>query len=252
MLVAARPEPYGGWAQTRTWVGVGMALGLFGLSIRAWAILGAAPGTSGRATRIMRADSLNISGAYAWVRHPLYFGNLLLWLGVAAVSGRPAAILAAIAWFPVVYGRIAAAEDSFLRAQFGSRFDEWAVRTPSLLPRLWSRRAPGESTTASARPIQSDSLARGGLAYSVRRAVARDYHAAFAFVASTWIVAGARASGWPGGGWTAYLSVGVFVFLVAHVLKRRTALLDAPAGPDGTRSVPGPRPASGDHDSGGQ
>ena len=236
LLAAARPEPYGGWHLAGIWVGAGMALGVLGLATRAWAILGAAPGTSGRATRVMRADSLNTTGAYAWVRHPLYLGNLLLWLGVAVVSARPEAIVAAVGWFLLVYGRIAAAEDRFLRARFDGHFDEWAARTPSVVPRSWPRRA----ARADDHPV----------ADSLRLIVSRDYHAGFAFVASTWAVAAARASGWPGRGWAIYLGVGASGFLLAHVLKRWTSLLDTSSATGAVGTGPAGS-ASADHDSGG-
>ena len=40
-------------------------------------------GTSGRNRDKQIAEKLNKTGVYSIIRHPLYLGNLLIWLGVA-------------------------------------------------------------------------------------------------------------------------------------------------------------------------
>jgi len=99
------------------------------------------PGTSGRSTRRLRAAALNTTGLYSVVRHPLYLGNLLFWLGVSLyprVAWLPPVVL--LYWW-TVYERIAAAEERFLLATFDDSFVVWAARTPAFLPRprLWRR-----------------------------------------------------------------------------------------------------------------
>ena len=42
--------------------------------------------TSGRNTKKQIADTLNTLGIYSIVRHPLYLGNYLIWLGIAIYS----------------------------------------------------------------------------------------------------------------------------------------------------------------------
>ena len=56
---------------------------LIGLFIRFYTIGTTPKGTSGRNTNKQIADFLNSTGIYSIVRHPLYLGNYLIWLGIA-------------------------------------------------------------------------------------------------------------------------------------------------------------------------
>ncbi len=113
-----------------------LALALTGLAIRALTAGFVPTGTSGRSTTRQQAGTLNTLGLYSVVRHPLYLGNALMWLGVALFPG--------VWWAPVIvsliywlyYERIMFAEEEFLRRQFGQEFVAWAEVTPAFLPRL--------------------------------------------------------------------------------------------------------------------
>ena len=113
-----------------------LTLAVAGLALRAWTVGVAAPGTSGRNTRQQKARTLNTTGPYSMVRHPLYLAN---WLIVLALALFPHTWLAA----PVVasvtacyYVCIAKREEAFLREQFGIGFEEWAARVPAFIPRV--------------------------------------------------------------------------------------------------------------------
>jgi protein-S-isoprenylcysteine O-methyltransferase Ste14 len=113
-----------------------LTLAVAGLVLRAWTVGVAAPGTSGRNTRRQKATTLNTTGPYSMIRHPLYLAN---WLIVLALALFPHSWLAA----PVVasiaagyYVCIAKREEAFLREQFGSRFEQWAERVPALIPQM--------------------------------------------------------------------------------------------------------------------
>ena len=51
--------------------------------VRFYTIATSAKDTSGRNTKQQVANSLNTKGIYSIIRHPLYFGNFLIWLGIA-------------------------------------------------------------------------------------------------------------------------------------------------------------------------
>src|SRR5437868_14691395 len=51
-----------------------LAIGLSGLFVRSYAVGYAAPHTSGRVRGRQEANSLNSTGIYSTVRHPLYLG----------------------------------------------------------------------------------------------------------------------------------------------------------------------------------
>ena len=117
-------------------------LSLVGLAIRAHTIGHAARRSSGRGRAEQLADDLNTTGAYSLVRHPLYLGNVIAWLGVALVPRIWwLAVLVALVCWPY-YERIMLAEEEFLRTRFGQRFLDWVDRTPAFLPTFRNWRAP--------------------------------------------------------------------------------------------------------------
>jgi protein-S-isoprenylcysteine O-methyltransferase Ste14 len=123
-----------------TWPFVCFGISLVGLVMRAYTIGCAAPGTSGRNRGAQVANSLNTTGPYSLVRHPLYLANAVMWLGPAVYprQGWPVVVLALGFW--LYYERIMFAEEEFLRGKYGQAFVEWAARTPAFLPsfRQWS------------------------------------------------------------------------------------------------------------------
>ncbi len=122
----------------RLWIGSGLALAGLGLTLRLYGVGHAPPGTSGRHRR-QHAASLNTFGIYSIVRHPLYLGNVLVWVGVSVTSGwllgAAASTLAAV----VMFGVIVRHEDAYLGRRFGCAFEEWWRVTPAFVPRfaLW-------------------------------------------------------------------------------------------------------------------
>lgn len=121
---------------------VALAISLSGLLLRCVTVAFAPDGTSSRDTRGLRAPALNTSGVYSLVRHPLYLGAGLMWIGVA-MSLR-------VWWLVVIVGlaywlyieRVAIAEEAFLQKTFADQFHQWASRTPAFLPRFSGWRPP--------------------------------------------------------------------------------------------------------------
>jgi protein-S-isoprenylcysteine O-methyltransferase Ste14 len=131
-----------GVRERRTWHLASLALALAGVVWRVYTVGHVAPGTSGRSTKAPRGESLNTTGAYSVMRHPLYVGNYLVVLGCVSATAAwwPVVVASTLYW--ILHGPIVAAEEEYLRSRFGLTFDEWAGRTPAFLPglRLW--RAP--------------------------------------------------------------------------------------------------------------
>ncbi len=59
-----------------------LAISFLGLAIRCLTIGYGPKGTSGRNTKKQKAKILNTTGMYSIVRHPLYLGNFLIFLGI--------------------------------------------------------------------------------------------------------------------------------------------------------------------------
>ncbi|MFW6019598.1 MAG: methyltransferase family protein [Bacteroidales bacterium] len=112
-----------------------LVISLFGLLIRALSVGNAARNTSGRNTSQGQiADSLNTTGMYSLVRHPLYLGNFFMWLGIILYVAIPWLIVLSVFFFYVLYERIMLAEERFVRQKFTDQFDSWAKTTPAFFP----------------------------------------------------------------------------------------------------------------------
>src|SRR5262245_37019772 len=88
------------------WEAVCVFVSLFGLGIRMM-VAGYTRGqTSGRNTKEQEAGALNTTGLYSIVRHPLYVGNFLMWLGIAAFAHSVSLVLIFVLAFWLYYERI--------------------------------------------------------------------------------------------------------------------------------------------------
>src|SRR5690349_17786074 len=104
---------------------IGLGLGLVGAFWRLYA--------SGF---IVKNHELATDGAYRFVRHPLYTGNILLVLGFALAGSRWWAIPLALFFFWFYYPTAIEYEDRKLRRIFGAAWEAWSARTPALMPRF--------------------------------------------------------------------------------------------------------------------
>jgi len=180
--------------------------------VRAVAIGSAPAGTSGRNTAEGQvASTVNTTGMYSVVRHPLYLGNFLNWMGVALFprSGWLAVVIALAFW--LYYERIMFAEEEFLRGKFGPAYEEWASRTPAFLPdfRRW-------------RPAT--------LPFSGRNVLKREYSGVLGIVAclaALDVVRDSTAAGEPSIDpmWIGILAITLVLYFVLRTLKRHTRVL---------------------------
>ena len=114
-----------------------LLISLLGFAVRVFTVGCTPAGTSGRNTKSgQRADKLNATGMYSIVRHPLYLGNFLIWLGIALLTGNAWFIIAFCMLFCIYYERIMFAEEQFLFNKFGQLYLDWATKTPAFFPNL--------------------------------------------------------------------------------------------------------------------
>lgn len=126
VLLLARPQP--------RWLAAGAGLVTLGVLVRAWA-----------AGHLRRDKSLTLSGPYAHLRHPLYFGSAVILLGFAAASGRVSLAALLAAYFLLLFLPVLRREERNLRAAFPEEYRAFAARVRALLPRLTPARALGEA-----------------------------------------------------------------------------------------------------------
>lgn len=115
---------------------IAFAVAVTGLLIRCATVAYAPDGTSSRDTRALRAPSLNTTGMYSIVRHPLYLGAGVMWIGIA-MSLRVwwLVVIVALAYWLYVE-RLMIVEEAFLAQNFPMEFPRSAARTRAFLPRL--------------------------------------------------------------------------------------------------------------------
>lgn len=111
-----------------------LLVSLFGLAIRVYTIGHTPSKTSGRNIKEQVAESLNTTGIYSVVRHPLYLGNFFMWLGPAMLTANFWFIVSFCLAYWIYYERIMFAEEQFLRRKFGEAYTEWASRVPAFIP----------------------------------------------------------------------------------------------------------------------
>jgi protein-S-isoprenylcysteine O-methyltransferase Ste14 len=109
-------------------------ISLIGFFIRVYTVGYTPHNTSGRNTKGQVADTLNSTGIYSIVRHPLYLGNFFMWLGPIIFVGDFWFAISICLFYWVYYERIMYAEESFLINKFGDQYLQWASRTPAFVP----------------------------------------------------------------------------------------------------------------------
>ena len=113
---------------------LGAALGYAGLAFCVWARLTIADNWSS-AVQLKRDHELIIQGPYRWVRHPIYTGLLLMFIGTALAVGEWRSVLA-VAIAAASFWRKLTIEEGVMRRQFGAAYDDYKARVPALVPFL--------------------------------------------------------------------------------------------------------------------
>jgi protein-S-isoprenylcysteine O-methyltransferase Ste14 len=118
-----------------------IVISLFGLIIRALVIGHVPPNTSGRNRYRQKAETLNQTGIYSVVRHPLYLGNFFMWLGIIIYIGHFWFAIVCALLFWIYYERIMLTEEKFLIEKFGDSYHQWAKSTPAFIPNFlkWTK-----------------------------------------------------------------------------------------------------------------
>ncbi|MFP4468986.1 MAG: methyltransferase family protein [Bacteroidales bacterium] len=131
------------WALEEVYPFLCLFVALAGLAVRVYTVGHTPKNTSGRNTSAGQiADQLNTTGIYSMVRHPLYLGNALMWLGIAMLTENLGFIAVFILAYWIYYERIMFAEEQFLRRKFGETYLDWASVTPAFIPSFRNYRPP--------------------------------------------------------------------------------------------------------------
>ena len=204
------------------WPLICLDVAMAGQVIRALCVGYTRRGTSGRNTKERQvAESLNTRGMYSICRHPLYLGNLLMWLGIVMYIGHLWFGIAFLLLYALYYERIMFAEEQFLRGKFGQAYLDWSAGVPAFWPAVRRWKEPE-------------------VAFSMRNVLKREYNGFFAvFLSFAWID-GLHGYGAAGRDvaffsspscifqpfWAYALASAFVIFIVLRTLKKTTKVLD--------------------------
>ncbi|MBU1181392.1 MAG: isoprenylcysteine carboxylmethyltransferase family protein [Pseudomonadota bacterium] len=213
LMVGLREFEYPGQSEIMDdlWEIICLAISFSGLGIRIFTIGHTPKRTSGRNTSKQVADTLNTTGIYSLVRHPLYLGNFFIWLGISLFAHLWWLTLICILVFWVYYERIMFAEEAFLRNKFGSDYENWAGNTPAFIPKMRGWKKPD-------------------LPFSVKNVLKREYNGFFGIiimftfleVAGDYFAEGKLELDLM---WGLIFGTGFVVFVMLRTLKKRTNIL---------------------------
>jgi len=115
---------------------IGFAIAISGELMRFWGVSWA--GSETRTTGGVGGTYLVISGPFAFVRNPLYVGNILLYTGIGIMSCSlfPYLQIVALLFFAVQYHFIVLEEEKFLKEKFGEAYRNYFKNVPRSIPRF--------------------------------------------------------------------------------------------------------------------
>src|SRR5271165_4273215 len=126
-LLNERFLPAGAWC---FWIGAAVTAG--GLLFSVWARRHLGKNWS-QAVTVKEGHELITSGPYALVRHPIYTGLLLGFLGSAVARGEWRGLLAVALVFVALWRKLRL-EEKWMRAQFGQPYEDYSRHVAALVP----------------------------------------------------------------------------------------------------------------------
>ncbi len=120
----------------------GFTIACAGELIRLWGVSWA--GSETRTTGTVGGTFLIISGPFAYVRNPLYVGNILLYVGMGVMSFAlfPFLPLLALMYFLFQYHIIVLEEEKYLKQQFGKDYEDYFNAVPRFFFRFSAYKNP--------------------------------------------------------------------------------------------------------------
>ncbi len=121
----------------------GLIIAAAGEAMRLWGVSYA--GSETRTTDGVGGTYLVVSGAFAHLRNPLYFGNMLMYFGIGIMSMAlfPYLQIIALLFFFWQYTVIISEEEEFLKKKYGTQYEKYCAEVPKLIPSLKKYKNPG-------------------------------------------------------------------------------------------------------------
>ena len=126
------------WAPWQFWAAVLVTAA--GLLFTVWARVHLGRNWSGTVT-IKQDHELIMTGPYALVRHPIYTGLVLAFIGTGFARGDWRGLLAAVMACAALWPKLRL-EERWMAERFGARYEEYSRRVPALVPFWPAARRP--------------------------------------------------------------------------------------------------------------
>jgi len=85
---------------------------------------------------VLKNKELSTTGPYAFMRHPLYTGNIMILMGLCLINGFFWSFITGFIFLWFYYPTAIEYEDRKLKSLFPDTWEEWAFMTPALLPKM--------------------------------------------------------------------------------------------------------------------
>ena len=195
-----------------SWSIICLSISLLGLLVRILVIGFMPKGTSGRNTKEQIANTLNSKGIYSVIRHPLYLGNYLMWLGIILYVNNFWFTIVCSLLFWLYYERIMFAEEQFLKGKFGDQYLKWSLTAPPFFPKLkgWVN-ADLEFSFKNVLKREYNGLVATGISFAYLN-VLKNYLATKEFHITNF--------------WLYTFSITFLLFIILRTLKKKTKILN--------------------------
>jgi protein-S-isoprenylcysteine O-methyltransferase Ste14 len=123
----------------------GFVVAMLGELIRFWGV--SIAGSETRTTGNVGGTYLITTGPFAYVRNPLYLGNMIVYAGIGVMSMAlfPWLLMIAIIWFYIQYYLIVTREEEYLIDRFGAAYNDYCTQVGRFLPRMTPYISPSPS-----------------------------------------------------------------------------------------------------------
>ena len=188
-----------------------LSISFGGLALRFYVVSHVPKGTSGRNSKKQKANSLNTTGMYSLIRHPLYLANFIIWVGISLFLHQLWFSIVFMSIFIIFYVPIIYVEETFLKNKFGDEYIKWQQRTPLFYLKIKNWESPT-------------------MDFSLKTGVRKEYHTFFAIIVTYMlmeIIGDFKISGKIEFDvlWLIFFSISLAVYLTVRLLVKKTTLL---------------------------
>ena len=126
MIIFAHPSPLS--------LLTGLIIVFIGEFLRLWGV--AIAGSETRTTGPVGGTFLITKGPFAFVRNPLYVGNILIYCGVGLMANLIWLVAFGLIFFTVQYSLIVSLEEEYLIRTFGDQYLRYTKAVPRFIPTI--------------------------------------------------------------------------------------------------------------------